>query len=346
MLFLIAFFLSNADLATLRLVSSDFAWIDKIMFKMIEINITPDLLERAQSFMGARSIPLTIRGLSFTSIFARQPARGFSSWGVLGQAIPVLVSRGEVTRVETIRMSTSSTDIIRILSILRRCGITTIRRLDLQNFIGFRGAYTRDAATLPGLLAGIESIHMSFDYRIALATGNADFLAFMAWLAASCNNLRVLEVSSCLGVDWLPQVFLPPFNPIFGQARFRLLRSLLISDVLLDRASFGLLLFTGCDALEKVRLHRIRLQDLYWNPFFPQFHFPGGIRYDVHCWPTLIGELDRFYRTRRTQVEIWRPFMIRSDNGRAEWHPVINLQNNSAVVTVLDWDTVVAGVST
>lgn len=346
MLLLLAFFLGTADLANLRLVSTHFNWVEKIIFKMIHIKTGPDLVHRAQSFMSARSTPLTIRGLSFTSIFARVPIRGYSTWGVLKQAIPVLFSRGEVAKVETIKMPTASTDIVPLLGIMNRCGVTTIKRLELHHFIGFRGAYAREAASITDLLAGIESMHISFDFRVALSVRNADFAAFMAWLAANCCNLKIFEVLNCLGVEWLPQVFIPPFNTAFGQANFQQLRSILISDVLLDGASIHLLLFTSSEVLEVVKLHRVRFQAIYWNPFIPQDNYAGTYREDLYSWTLLICEFHSKYRNTRTQMEIWRPFKIVSDNGQPDWVEARDLRSWSLVVKVLAWDDVAAEVST
>ncbi|WEW58133.1 hypothetical protein PRK78_003600 [Emydomyces testavorans] len=325
-LFMIALLLNIVDLGELRCVSKAFGWVDKFLFRSIYIPMSGDLVEKVQRFMERRVHASTIRTLTFQTPIALSGLKNVNTWSILKNTVAVFMSRGDVVNIQTIKMSISSTDLIPILNTFGKCGVTTIKALDLRNFNELRGQYNQHRAKLPKVLAGIEKIHMSMNCDAGL-----HFLKDP--LAAHCKNLRTLHIST-------DRVQPPRFARLFDLSllRFVHLRALVLSDMVLNWDSFARAPFSNGTALESLKLQGIFLEPTdrrrYQVDFMPNF-WPNLWIYDG--WEDVVRKLITTFENTKTQVEIRQPYAaIYHDNGDFVWGRVKGLQSSSGVVKIID----------
>ncbi|EER23823.1 hypothetical protein D8B26_001975 [Coccidioides posadasii str. Silveira] len=332
--FIIAFFLNNRDLANLRLVSKDFAWVETVLFRNIFIRMSPDLVQRAQDFINTRSSNLTIRSIAFGTIFAVPGVRGVRTWRILRDAIPAFAARRDIVNLQTVRMCPSSTELIPFLNTLRRCGITTIRNLDVQRYTGARGKYPRDGAQLAEVLAEIENL------RLSVEDTYGDFF-FVPWLLAECSNVTVFDMSYWAYPGRAPRCPENPFALGLAGAWFPRLRSLTLSNIRLDLHSFTWPIFGGPACLETIRLCNVLLQPTdprrfhtqNWPnwPYWPTIWIDDG-------WDAVIRQLISRFENTLTRVEIRYPWEASFRDGDFRWGSASYLRCDNPVVKITGWE--------
>ncbi|KAI1908372.1 hypothetical protein LOZ61_005620 [Ophidiomyces ophidiicola] len=327
-MFMVANFLSNTDLANLRLVSKDFGWVEAVLLKTIRIRVSADFVRKAELFIQARPGTTTIHCLSFSAAFARPGVKGVKTWKILTAGVSMLISRGDVVKIQKVSMLPSSTEIIPFLNALRRSGVTTIKTLELHRFTEHNGIYARDADRLGSLLAGIEALGIS----IECWSPRSGYPRFMTLVTGSCRNLKVLELSLWMRNLRVARAIPHPLDLGISRVRFPQLRSLTLSQLALDWNCFDWPLFTSSKALETVNLFDILLQptDLgrYYADYMPQLWPHLWIGDD---WGSVINKLTLMFATTATQVTIWQPLAPVFNNEQFHWSAAVNLPSSPSV---------------